>query len=60
MPYRVPYSPDLTIVDHYLFPKFKFSLKDRNFWSAAEILERVTRKGETFMKVQVICKIRRR
>jgi transposase len=39
-----PYSPDLAPADYFLFPKFKFPLKERHFQTVEEIQCAVTRE----------------
>jgi hypothetical protein len=36
------YSPDLSLLDYFLFPKFKMNLKGLHFVDVAEIQEAVT------------------
>ena len=40
--YRIPYSPDLSPPDYFLFPKFKMKLKGFHFADDPEIQEAVT------------------
>jgi len=37
-----PYSPDLSPCDFFLFPKLKFHLKGRHFWTVENIEKAVT------------------
>jgi len=45
-----PYSPHLAPADYFLFPKFKFPLKGRNFQTVEEIQCAVTRKLNNISK----------
>jgi histone-lysine N-methyltransferase SETMAR len=40
--YHIPYSPDLSPTDYFLFPKLKMKLKGLHFANVAEIQEAVT------------------
>jgi len=48
--YRLPYSPDLSPPDYYLFPKLKMKLKGLHFADVAEIQEAVTDKLKKVQK----------
>jgi transposase len=45
-----PYSPDLAPADYFVFPKFKFPLKEWHFQTVEEIQCAVTRKLNNILK----------
>jgi hypothetical protein len=47
--YQIPYSPDLSLSDYFLFPKLKMKLKGLHFADAVEIQEAV---ADELKKVQ--------
>jgi histone-lysine N-methyltransferase SETMAR len=48
--YRLPYSPDLSPPDYFLFPKLKMKLKGLHFADVPEIEEAVTDELKTVQK----------
>jgi len=45
-----PHSPDLAPADYFLFPKLRFSLKERHFQTVEEIQCAVTRERNNISK----------
>jgi len=56
-----PYSPDLSLLDYFLFPKLKKQLKELNFADVDEIQEAVSdelrnvQKEESSAALQKLC-----
>jgi hypothetical protein len=51
--YHLPYSPDLSLPDYFLFPTLKMKLKGLSFAYVAEIQEAITDKLKKVQKTGI-------
>jgi hypothetical protein len=52
-PLSLPYSPDLSLTDYFLFPELKMKLKRLRFADVAEIQEAVTDELKKVQKEKI-------